>query len=144
RSASPAPSFSSVLPGVEALSPEVAPQRLGQPKAASGEDPSSQPADGEDFLIEPGAGAPPPAREARGLGPVIGPKTNPAVSAHIAAARRAAQAALAESNAAFNSGGVVQSLAGSERVQFAARGGQSARAFYANHKRTVLLGVAIA
>ena len=58
RSASPAPSFSSVLPGVEALSPEVAPQRQGQPKAASGEDPSSQPADGEDFLIEPGAGAP--------------------------------------------------------------------------------------
>jgi localization factor PodJL len=144
RSASPAPSFSSVLPGVEALSPEVAPQRQGQPKAASGEDPSSQPADGEDFLIEPGAGAPQRAREARDLAQVIGPKTNPAVSVHIAAARRAAQAALAESNAAFNSGGVVQTLAGSGRAQFAARGVQTARAFYASHRRTVLLGVAIA
>jgi localization factor PodJL len=144
RSASPAPSFSSVLPGVEALSPEVAPQRSGQPKAASGEDPSSQPADGEDFLIEPGAGAPQRAREARDLAQVIGPKTNPAVSVHIAAARRAAQAALAESNGAFNSGGVVQTLAGSGRAQFAARGVQTARAFYASHRRTVLLGVAIA
>ena len=38
----------------------------------------------------------------------------------------------------------MQTLASSERVQFAARGVQSARAFYANHKRTVLLGVAIA
>jgi localization factor PodJL len=144
RSASPAPSFSSVLPGVEALSPEVAPQRQGQPKAASGEDPSSQPADGEDFLIEPGAGAPQRAREARDLAQVIGPKTNLAVSVHIAAARRAAQAALAENNAAFNSGGVVHTLAGSGRAQFAARGVQTARAFYASHRRTVLLGVAIA
>ena len=40
--------------------------------------------------------------------------------------------------------GVVQTLASSERVQFAARGVQSARAFYANHRRTVLLGIAIA
>jgi localization factor PodJL len=38
----------------------------------------------------------------------------------------------------------VHTLASSERVQFAARGVQSARAFYANHKRTVLLGIAIA
>ena len=66
------------------------------------------------------------------------------MSVHIAAARRAAQATLAESGAALNSGGVVQTLASSERMQFAARGVQSARAFYANHKRTVLLGVAIA
>ena len=124
---------------------EVAPQRAGQAKATGAEDPPSQPADdGEDFLIEPGAGAPQRARDARDLAQVIGPKTNPAVSVHIAAARRAAQAALAENNAALNSGGVVQTLAASERVQFAARGVQSARAFYANHKRTVLLGVAVA
>ena len=50
---------------------------------------------------------------------------------------------MAENNAALSSG-VVQTLASSERVQFAARGVQSARAFYANHKRTVLLGVVIA
>ncbi len=74
---------------------------------------------------------------------MIGPKTNPAVSVHIAAARRAAQAALAETSAS-NRSGVVQTLASSERVLFAARGVQTARAFYANHRRTVLLGVAIA
>ena len=143
RSASPASPLGSASLGADAA-PEAAPQRTGQAKPASAGDPPSQPADdGEDFLIEPGVGAPQRAREARDLAHVIGPKTNPAVSIHIAAARRAAQAALAESNAALNSGGVVQSLAGSERVQFAARGVQSARAFYANHKRTVLLGVAI-
>ena len=144
RSASPAPPITSASPGADG-GPEAAPQRTAQPKPASAGDPPSQPADdGEDFLIEPGAGAPQRAREARDLAQVIGPKTNPAVSIHIAAARRAAQAALAESNAALNSGGVVQTLASSERVQFAARGVQSARAFYANHRRTVLLGVAIA
>ena len=144
RSASRPSSVSSRLPGVEA-GPEVVPQRPTQPRAASDEDPSSQAADdGEDFLIEPGAGAPQSARDARDLAQVIGPKTNPAVSVHIAAARRAAQAALAENNAAFNGGGVVQTLAGSERAQFAARGVQSARAFYTSHRRTVLLGVAIA
>ena len=142
RSASPASPLGSASLGDAA--PEATPQRSGQAKPASAGDPPSQPAeDGEDFLIEPGAGGPQRARDARDLAQVIGPKTNPAVSVHIAAARRAAQAALADSNAALNSGGVVQSLASSERVQFAARGVQSARAFYANHRRTVLLGVAI-
>ena len=116
---------------------------MAQARSASAEDaPSQPPEDGEDFLIEPGEGAPQHAREARDLAQVIGPRTNPAVSVHIAAARRAAQAAMAESNAALNSS-VVQSLASSERVQFAARGVQSARTFYASHRRTVLLGVAI-
>jgi localization factor PodJL len=142
RSSSPAPPLGSASSGADG-GPEAAPQRTSQAKPASGGDPPPQPSDdGEDFLIEPGAGAPRRAREARDLAQVIGPKTNPAVSVHIAAARRAAQAALAESNAALNSG-VVQTLASSERVQFAARGVQSARAFYTNHKRTVLLGVAI-
>jgi localization factor PodJL len=144
RSAGPASASGSASPGADAA-PEAAPQRPGQAKPASAGDPPSQTGDdGEDFLIEPGAGSPQRAREARDLAQVIGPKTNPAVSVHIAAARRAAQVALVESNAALNSGGVVQTLASSERVQFAARGVQSARAFYANHKRTVLLGVAIA
>jgi localization factor PodJL len=140
RSAGPAAPSGSAPLGADA-----APQRTGEAQPASVGDPPSQPADdGEDFLIEPSVGAPQRAREARELAHIIGPKTNPAVSVHIAAARRAAQAALAESNAALSSGGVVQSLAGSERVQFAARGVQSARAFYANHRRTVLLGVALA
>ncbi len=143
RSASPAPPLGSASPGADPA-PEAAPQGTAQAKPASAGDPPSQPADdGEDFLIEPGAGAPQRAREARDLAQVIGPKTNPAVSIHIAAARRAAQAALTESNAALNSGGA-HTLASSEKVQFAAHGVQSARAFYANHKRTVLLGIAIA
>ena len=134
----------SASPGVEAPAPEAAPQRGAQPKtAASPNEPAPDPADGEDFLIEPGSGGPQRAREARELAQMIGPKTNPAVSVHIAAARRAAQAALAESSAASNDG-VVKTLAGSGRTQFAARGVQSARAFYATHKRTVLLGVAVA
>ena len=133
RSASPAPI------SAEAVS-EVAPQRASQTKA-SAEDPSSQASDdGEDDLIEPGG--PQRAREARDLAQVIGPKTNPAVSLHIAAARRAAQA-MAENNAAVNGGGL-QTLAASERMQFATRGVQSARAFYVSHRRTVLLGVAVA
>ena len=129
------------LPGVEALGAEVAPPRGAEPKA--GDDDPSQSAGGEDFLIEPGAAGPQRARE-RELAPTIGPKTNPAVSVHIAAARRAAQAALAESSAASSSGGVVKILTSSERTQFAARGVETARAFYANHRRTVLLGVAVA
>ena len=99
--------------------------------------PSSPSADGEDLLIEPGAGAPQRAREARELAQMIGPKTNPAVSVHIAAARRAAHAALAEHNPVPNGGDV-------KTPAFASRGVQTARAFYANHRRTVLLGVAVA
>ena len=142
RPASLAPSVTSTLPGVEALSPEVASQRTAQPKApAAGVAPSQSAT--EDFLIEPGAGGPQRAREARELAQMIGPKTNPAVSVHIAAARRAAQAALAENNAASNSVGV-NILNGSEQAAFAARGIRTARAFYTSHKRTVLLGVAVA
>jgi localization factor PodJL len=141
RSGGPASPTSSASADADVRS-EVAPQHIGQ---ASAEDLASQPIDdGEDFLIEPGAGAPQRARDARDLAQVIGPKTNPAISVHIAAARRAAQAALAENNATINSASVVQTLAHSERMQFAARGVRSARAFYVNHRRTVLLGIALA
>jgi len=47
-------------------------------------------------------------------------------------------------NSAASNGGVVKTLAGLERTQFAHRSVQTARAFYANHRRTVLLGVAVA
>ena len=131
------------LPGVEALDPEVAPRRATQAKAApAADDHSSQPG-GEDFLIEPGAGAPQRAREARELAQMIGPRTNPAVTVHIAAARRAAQAALAESGGAA-AGGRGPKAAGPVQAPLAARGVQNAKAFYASHKRTVLLGVALA
>ena len=122
RSASPAPPLGSASPGADPA-PEATPQGTAQAKPASAGDPPSQPADdGEDFLIEPGAGAPQRAREARDLAQVIGPKTNPAVSIHIAAARRAAQAALTESNAALNSGGAHSS---SQFRKSAVRGARS-------------------
>jgi localization factor PodJL len=143
--ASPRPTVGSALPGVEALGPEVTPQRPAQAKTAgAADDHSSQPPSGEDFLIEPGAGAPQRAREARELALMIGPKTNPAVSVHIAAARRAAQAAMGESPAAAANGRAQKAVAGPVQAPLAARGVQNARAFYASHKRTVLLGVALA
>jgi localization factor PodJL len=138
-----APAAGTALPGVEALGPEVAPRRPAQAEAGPDADDHSSQRGGEDFLIEPGGGAPQRAREARELAQMIGPKTNPAVSVHIAAARRAAQAALAESVGAAASGRGPRA-AGMERSPLAARGVQNARAFYASHKRTVLLGVALA
>ncbi len=140
--AAPRPAAGAALPGVEALGPEVA-QRASQATVARGaDDRSLQLASGEDFLIEPGAGAPQRAREARELAQMIGPKTNRAVSVHIAAARRAAQA-LAESDGEAASGRGSKA-AGLEPAPLAARGVQGAKAFYASHKRTVLLGVALA
>ena len=140
RPASPALSTSSAAPAMESPGPEAPPRREAQPGAAA--EPSRS-AEGEDVLIEPGAGAMERAREARETPQAISARTSPAVSVHIAAARRAAQAALAESGAAPMSGGVKIS-AGSERAPLAARGAQTARAFYASHKRTVLFCVAVA
>ena len=69
--AAPRPAAGAALPGVEALGPEVA-QRASQATAARGvDDRSLQLASGEDFLIEPGAGAPQRAREARELAQMI-------------------------------------------------------------------------
>ena len=140
RPASPALSTNSAARAMEAPGPEASRRREAQPGA--GAEPS-QSAEGEDVLIEPGAGATERVREAGELPQAISPRTSPAVSVHIAAARRAAQAALAESGAAPMSGGV-KVLAGSERAPIAARGVQTARAFYAGHKRTVLFCVAVA
>ncbi len=140
--AAPRPAASAALPGVEALGPEVAERASEATASRSVDDRSLQLAGAEDFLIEPGAGAPQRARDARELAQMIGPKTNPAVSVHIAAARRAAQA-LAESEGASTS---VRGFrpTGPEPAPLAARGVQNAKAFYASHRRTVLLGVALA
>ena len=133
------------LPGIEALGPEVAPQRSAQSKASTAGDDSSSspPASGEDLLLEPGVGAPHRARETRELAQSIGPKTNPAISAHIAAARRAAQAAIQENGGAAADGLGARARAVSERAPLAARSVENARKFYASHKRTLLLGVAL-
>jgi localization factor PodJL len=139
RLTNPKTSATFALPGLEALEPEIAPQRLAQPKIVA-DDSSSAPAlSGEDILLEPGAGAQQRARE---LAPAIGPKTNPAISAHIAAARRAAQAALAEKGGAAINGS--KGSVASAQAQLASLGVENVRAFYASHKRSVLLGVALA
>ncbi len=90
---------------------------------------------GEDFLLEPGAGAPQRAQDARDLAQAIGLRTNPAVSAHIAAARRAANAALA---------GTGDHAKTPQAAISASRGITQAKTFYDNHKRSVLLVVALA
>ena len=141
------------LPGVEALgahdAADFAPRQrtveaaaradLAQASPSAGEDDASLPSlDSEDFLLEPGVGAPRRAREARDLAQAIGSRTNPTVSVHIAAARRAAQAALAESK-----GAATKPSRGAQPVWLAARGVERAKTFYTNHKRSVLLGVAL-
>ena len=108
-------------------------QTLGPGSPTRGEL-STQPPSGEDFLLEPGVGAPQRAQEARDLAQAIGSRTNPAVSAHIAAARRAAQAAGGESGAAD----------APPPASLASRRVGRAKTFYGNHKRSLLLAVALA
>jgi localization factor PodJL len=84
--------------------------------------PSPQLADRSDFLIEPGAGAP--------------PKT--AINAHIAAARRAAQAAMAENTAAKSS---EDAAAGQDEPRVPGALAQ-AKAFFNARRRPILLGLA--
>ena len=91
---------------------------------------------GEVFLLEPGARAPHWPKESGESAQAIGAKTNPAVTAHIAAARRAAQAALTE-NGAKASG-----AASSDDVAFSRA--DRAKAFYLHHRRSVLLAIALA
>ena len=138
---------SGALPGVEALgtrdSPNFAPQRMLEARlAAAADDESVSPSvNDEDFLLEPGAGAPQRAQEDRDLAHAIGSKSNPALGAHIAAARRAAQAALPSAGRAAAQGGTILTSEG--QVRLAARSVEQAKAFYGAHKRTVLLGVAL-
>jgi localization factor PodJL len=92
-----------------------------------------RPLDGAHFLLEPGSTLPRPrATESNDLAP---PKS--AINAHIAAARRAAQAALAEE--------AVKPAAPEEEEgesRIAAIGGQ-AMAFVASRRRPLLLGLAL-
>ena len=83
------PKSAETSPPVDTLS------MLGRAPAASAspERDSAPDLAAEDFLLEPGQGATELAREARELAQAIGARTSPSVSVHIAAARRAAQAA---------------------------------------------------
>ncbi len=100
---------------------------LGEGTPASTSEPEHE------FLLEPGAGAPSHLQSAADLANATSPRTNPAVSAHIAAARRAAQSALAESKEAESSGAWP---AFGRRLR-------SLRQFSARHKRSLLLAAAL-
>ena len=137
---SPTGSSVSVVRGIEALgatdssaSGEL--RRPPKPVTPGNEDDSalSQSAE-DDVLLEPGAGAPQRVREAREPTREISSKTNPSISAHIAAARRAAHSALSE-------GGGQNAPTAAPAV---ARGIERAKSLYANHRRSVLFAAAFA
>ena len=91
--------------------------------------------DGSDFLIEPGAGAPLRARE---KDPIAGADPKSAVNAHIAAARRAAHAALAET-----ANSVAKPSADKPSALAGVGGIEQAKAFFVARRRPMLLGAAL-
>ena len=102
--------------------------------SASEDDPSLASSTGHDVLLEPGAGKPNNLREAQEPTRDTEFKTNPTISSHIAAARRAAHSALSE-----GSGNKVPAAAPA-----AERGIERAKALYATHRRSVLVVAAFA
>jgi localization factor PodJL len=123
----------SVIRGIEALESTDSPtaRRPLTPVTPTNEDDSSlSQSASNDVLLEPGSGGPQRAREAQEPAREISSKTSPSISAHIAAARRAAHSALAEGSA--------------QNAAPAAPGIARAKSLYANHKRPVLLAAAFA
>ncbi len=129
-----------VVRGIEALdatdsSMSRGPRLPFKPVAPATEDNSPlSPSADDDVLLEPGAGAPQRVREAQESAREIGSKTNPSISAHIAAARRAAQSALSEG----------RGQNAPTAAPAVARGIGRAKLLYANHKRSVLFAAAFA
>jgi localization factor PodJL len=120
-----APPARSAPPDVEPRAPQFAP--AGTPMRSI---------DGSEFLMEPGSGAPLRASPADAIANDA-PKSS--INAHIAAARRAAHAALAETanNIDKTGGKSAQATAQS------AGGIAGAKAFLAARRRPILLGVAL-
>ena len=113
------------------------PARNGRPSQA-GEAPPPRALEGGDFLLEPGSTLTRPRNP--DAADFSTPKS--AVNAHIAAARRAAQAAMAESATKDrNPKQAAESAAKGERAHAAA--GAQAIAFLAARRRPILLGVAL-
>ncbi len=116
---------------------------LGEParggKASqAGETPARRSLEGADFLLEPGASLAWP----RSPEPADFSMPRSAINAHIAAARRAAQAALTEGAAKDrNPKEAAESTETGERAH-AALGGQ-AKAFFAGRRRPILLGATL-
>jgi localization factor PodJL len=131
--AGPAGAPASVIRGIEALEPTDSStvRRPLKPVPPTNEDDSALAQSGSnEVLLEPGSGGPQRAREAQEPEREIGSKTSPSISAHIAAARRAAHSALSEGSA--------------QNAPPAAPGIARARSLYANHRRPVLLAAALA
>jgi localization factor PodJL len=127
-----APVFAPARPSPEQRSDREAEPRAPQFAAAS----PMRSIDGTEFLIEPGAGAPLRALENDAL---LAGNPKSAVNAHIAAARRAAQAALAETATQVTKGGATPSSGATE----AAGDVEQAKSFFAARRRPILLGVAL-
>ncbi len=133
-------SSASVVRGIEALeatesSASAALRRPLKPVPSANEDDSAlSQSEADDVLLEPGSGTPQRVRETREPARDITSKTSPSISAHIAAARRAAHSALSEGSGQ-NSPVAVPAVS---------RGIERARSLYTNHKRSVLLAAALA
>ena len=102
--------------------------------STSEDDPSLALSAGHEVLLEPGAGKPNNLREARESTRDTESITNPTISSHIAAARRAAHSALSE-GAAINVPAAAPGVG---------RGIERAKALYATHRRSVLVVAAFA
>jgi localization factor PodJL len=130
--AGPAGPSAPVVRGIEALESTDSStlRRPLKPAAPANEDDSAPSQSSNEVLLEPGSGGPQRIREAQEPAREISSKTNPSISVHIAAARRAAHSALSE--------GSVQD------APAAPPGIERAKALYTNHKRPVLLAAAFA
>jgi localization factor PodJL len=104
----------------------------GTPRGAGANSP-----DGEDFLLEPGR---PPPRMSDAESDSLSPARNVGINAHIAAARRAAQAALLDS--AAKTEGASTSRSQGTKAGPVSSPLQQAQEFFAARRRPVLLGVA--
>ena len=124
-----------------AARPQTPIEPSAPPLAPAADDPSLEEAENEAtaFLVEPGLGAPRAAREAAAS---AGTTPRSALTDHIAAARRAAQAALAESARARGESARTPIKADAS-TSAAPAALEQAKAFFAARRRPILLGVAL-
>ncbi len=128
------PDRAAVRPAREGFSEPARSGRASQP----GEAPSLRALDGAEFLLEPGAA------RARARSPESADFSAPksAINAHIAAARRAAQAALTQSAGKDRNPRQTAEAAETGERAHGAAGGQ-AMAFFAARRRPILLGASL-
>ncbi|HYA72810.1 MAG TPA: hypothetical protein VEF36_06600, partial [Roseiarcus sp.] len=113
------------------------PARSGKPSQA-GETPARRSLEGADFLLEPGA----TLARARSAESADFSMPRSAINAHIAAARRAAQAALTQGAAKDRNPKEAAESTQTSEPAHAALGGQ-AKAFFAARRRPILLGATL-